>query len=146
MFVRKSVYEKYGAFDASYKITGDWDFALRLYRAGEQFYPIDMALTAFNNAGVSSVPSRRLLLENRRVYFRHLSFKFAAWKAVRAELKYWGRKLLDVSGAYRAYTRYRDKELLKVEASGTYTGSLNEVWNALHDRKLMTEDREWRLP
>ncbi|MDR2180785.1 MAG: glycosyltransferase [Synergistaceae bacterium] len=134
MFVRKSVYEKHGAFDASYKITGDWDFVLRLYRAGERFYPIDTVLTAFDNAGVSSVPSRRLLAENRRVYFRHLSLLSAAWKATRLELKYWGRKFLDTSGSYRLYSRYRDSRLLKVEISGTYTGSLKEVWDALGDR------------
>jgi glycosyltransferase involved in cell wall biosynthesis len=131
VFVKKNIYEKHGAFDISYKITGDWDFALRLYRAGERFYPIDRVLTAFDNAGVSSVPSRQLFTENRRVYFRHLSFNSALWKTMRAELKYWGRKFLDVSGAYRTYARYRDKRLLKVEASGTYTGSLGEVWDVL---------------
>jgi glycosyltransferase involved in cell wall biosynthesis len=130
MFVKKSLYERHG-FDASYKIAGDWDFALRLYRAGEGFYPIDTVLTAFSNAGISSIPSRRLLAENRRVYFRHLGWSSALWKAIRAELKYWGRRLLDVSGAYRAYARYRDERFLTVEASGIYTGSLGEVWDAL---------------
>jgi hypothetical protein len=131
MFVKKSVYEKHGTFDASYKIAGDWDFALGLYRAGECFCPIDTVLTAFDNAGKSSIPSRRLLAENRKVYFRHLSFPSALRKTVKAELKYLGRKALDVSGAYEIYARWRDKRLLTVEASGTYTGSLNEVWNVL---------------
>ncbi|MDR1979025.1 MAG: glycosyltransferase [Synergistaceae bacterium] len=133
-FVRKKMYEKHGLFDAAYKIAGDWDFALRLYLAGERFCPIDTVLTAFDNAGVSSVPSKRLLAENRRVCFRHLRFTSALRETIKGELRYRGRKILDLLGGYRAYVRYRDKRLLKAEASGAYTGSLNEVWNALRDR------------
>jgi glycosyltransferase involved in cell wall biosynthesis len=131
VFVKKSVYEKHGAFDASYKVAGDWDFVLGLYLAGERFCPIDTVLVAFDNDGVSSVPSRQLLAENRRVYFRHLNFTSAALRTGKSELRYWGRKLLDVSGGYRTYARWRDERLLEVEASGAYKGSLDEVWDVL---------------
>jgi glycosyltransferase involved in cell wall biosynthesis len=129
VFVKKNLYEKYGLFDDSFKLAGDWDFMLRLYKAGERFCPIDKVLTAFANSGASSVPSIQLLRENRRVYFRRLDFMSAVKKTMKMGLKYCGRKTLDAVGAYRLYSRYRDENLLQVEASGTYIGSLEDLWN-----------------
>ncbi|MDR2136683.1 MAG: glycosyltransferase [Synergistaceae bacterium] len=131
VFVRKNVYKQYGLFDDNYKIVGDWDFLLRLYLGEEGFCPIERVLTAFVNAGLSSVPSRRLLRENRKIYFQYLNFMSAMRKTVKLELVYWGRKILDVSGFYGTYARYRDRHILRVEASGPYAGSLEDVWSAL---------------
>jgi len=128
-FVRKSLYERHGLFDESYAIAGDWDFALRLYLAGERFCPIGKVLTAFDNAGISSVPSRRLAAENRRVYFKHLDFITALRNTIKMELRYCGRKTMDALGVYRAYTRYRDDKILQVEASGSYTE--DGMWSEL---------------
>ncbi|MDR1874149.1 MAG: glycosyltransferase [Synergistaceae bacterium] len=130
VFVRKGVYERHGLFDVGYGIAGDWDLMLRLYRGGERFCPVDKVLAAFDNAGVSSIPSRRLLRENRKVYFRHMDFLPAAWRTAKMELRYCGRKILDVSRAYRLYGRWRDKKLLQVEASGTYD-SVGDIWESL---------------
>ncbi|MDR1378405.1 MAG: glycosyltransferase [Synergistaceae bacterium] len=137
VFVRRNVYKKYGLFDNNYSIVGDWDFLLRLYLEGERFCPIDRVLTAFANSGLSSTPSRRLLRENQKVYFRYLDFMSAVKKALRLELKFWGRKALDVSGTYGIYSRYRDRHILQVELLGTYVGSLEDIWSALekHDWK-----------
>ena len=129
VFVRRALYEKHGPFDTSFKIAGDWDFMLRLHLAGERFCPISKVLTAFANSGTSSLVSRRLMAENRRVCFRHLKFFPAAGRAVKMELRYIGRKILDISGAYRAYARCRD--VRSAEISGAYEGSLEEVWGAL---------------
>ena len=128
-FVRKSLYERHGLFDDGCAVAGDWDFMLRLYLAGERFRPIGKVLAAFDNAGVSSVPSRRLAAENRKVYFKHLNFISALWKTIKMELRYCGRKALDVMGVYRAYARFRDDKLLRVDASGTYTG--DDLWAEL---------------
>ena len=133
-FVRKSMYERYGLFDDSYTIAGDWDLMLRLYVAGERFRPIGKVLAAFDNSGVSSTPSRRLAAENRRVYFKHLDFISALRKTIKMELRYCGRKALDFMGAYRTYARFRDDKILRVDASGEYTG--DEMWEKFdHDQR-----------
>ena len=128
-FVRRELYKRHGIFDESYAIAGDWDFMLRLYLAGERFCLIDKVLAAFDNAGISSIPSRRLAAENRRVYFKHLGFIAALRKTIKMELRYCGRKVMDVLGAYRTYARYRDDKILQVDASGTYTG--DDIWTNL---------------
>ena len=125
-FVRKSLYERHGLFDESYAIAGDWDFMLRLYRAGERFCFIDKVLAAFDNAGISSIPSRRLAAENRRVYFKHLDFISALRNTIKMELRYCGRKAMNVMGVYRTYARFRDNKILLVDASGAYTG--DDIW------------------
>jgi glycosyltransferase len=34
LFLRRSVYEKYGSFDTSYSISGDYEFMLRILKEG----------------------------------------------------------------------------------------------------------------
>lgn len=67
-FVAVRMYERYGLFDPSCRVSGDWEFILRLFRAGERFCAIDRVLTAFRNSGISSAYTPRLLAENRRIY------------------------------------------------------------------------------
>ncbi|MDR2175477.1 MAG: glycosyltransferase [Synergistaceae bacterium] len=135
-FVRKNLYEKHGFFDESYKIAGDWDLFLRFWLAGEGFCPIDRVLTAFRNAGLSSRPTRRLVRENRAVYRKYrgkiagLSGAAYFGKTVREELKYWGRKGMELSGLYGLYSRYRDARLLNAEGWGAYDGP-ESLWNAV---------------
>ena len=131
VFVRRTLYEKHGLFDTSFKVAGDWDLMLRLHLAGERFRPIDRVLAAFANTGVSSQVSRRLVAENRRVCFKRLKFSSAVRSMVKMELRYLGRKILEFSGTYQAYGRYRDAKILRPEASGAYGDSLDEVWAVL---------------
>ncbi|MCL2008963.1 MAG: glycosyltransferase [Synergistaceae bacterium] len=137
-FVRRNLYERHGLFDDSYSIAGDWDLMLRLYTAGERFRLIDKVLAAFDDAGVSSTPARRLAAENRRVYFRHLGFISALRKTIKMELRYCGRKVMDFTGAYRAYSRFRDNRILRVDASGTY--NIDAIWGEL-PKELTGENR-----
>jgi glycosyltransferase involved in cell wall biosynthesis len=135
-FVRKTLYERHGFFDENYKIAGDWDLFLRFRLARECFCPIDRVLTAFNNAGFSSRPSRLLVRENRAIYRKYrgriagLSGLAYLKKTVRAELKYWGRMGLELSGLYGLYSRYRDKRILRAEAWGAYAGP-EALWDAV---------------
>jgi glycosyltransferase involved in cell wall biosynthesis len=136
-FVRKSLYEKHGFFDADYKIVGDWDLFLRFWLAGEHFCPIDRVLTAFSNAGLSSRPSRRLVRENKAIYRKYRGRTpdlsgLAYWKkAVRAELKYWVRRGLELSGLYHGvYSHFRDARMLRAEGQGVYDGP-ESLWDAV---------------
>jgi glycosyltransferase involved in cell wall biosynthesis len=138
-FVRKTLYERHGFFDENYKIVGDWDLFLRFWLAGERFCPIDRVLTAFGNAGLSSRPTRRLVRENKAIYRKYrgktagLSGAAYLKKMVRAELKYWGRKGMELSGLYGLYSRCRDARILRAEAWGVYDDGPEPLWDAVRD-------------
>ncbi|GHS88551.1 hypothetical protein AGMMS49957_10260 [Synergistales bacterium] len=130
VFVRNSVYKKQGFFDDGYKLVGDWDFMLRLYKAGEIFCPIDKVLAAFGDNGASSRPSLLLANENMAIYQKYLP-RFAALKKIlKTEIKYWLRLGIDALGLYPAYARLRDKRLLSVEKSGLYSDA-KAMWEEI---------------
>jgi glycosyltransferase involved in cell wall biosynthesis len=124
-FVRKRLYERHGLFDNSYAIAGDWDFVLRLYLAGERFCPVGKVLAAFDNAGISSVPTRRLAAEDRRVYFKHLGFISAVWKTINMELMYCRRKIMYALRNYRDL--YRSDKTLR---------SIDDIWAELETQNI----------
>ncbi len=130
VFVTRGMYEKHGFFDERYKIAGDWDFMLRLFTAGEKFCPVNKVLAAFTNSGVSSVPSRRLIVENREIYNKYLTRPSALAKNVKMELKYLGRSFIDRTGLYNLYSRFRDGRILSVEGTGEYLDH-NVLWTAI---------------
>ena len=130
-FVARSVYDQYGLFDPSFRVSGDWDLMLRFFQSGVPFYPVDRVLTAFRNSGVSSAYSERLLAENRRIYKDALP-PFAAFRAIlRMCLKRWGRRWIDGLGLSEFYARYRDSRLLCSEGAGVFDGSFARLWEAL---------------
>ena len=117
-FVARRMYERYGLFDPSCRVSGDWEFILRLFRAGERFCAIDRVLTAFRNSGISSAYTPRLLAENRRIY-KSILPRCPAWRAIlKMHLKHWGRGLVNALGLAEAYARYRDGRLLNAERTG----------------------------
>ena len=52
-FVPKSVYEKHGTYDESFKIAADYECFLRFYKAGVSFVFTDTIVCGFNLEGVS---------------------------------------------------------------------------------------------
>jgi hypothetical protein len=44
---RKSLHDKYGYFDESFKIVGDWEFWLRVMKAGEKICHIEQSLGVY---------------------------------------------------------------------------------------------------
>ena len=52
-FVKKEVYKKYGVYDETYLLSSDYDFFLRLYRAGCSFSYINEPLAIFSLGGAS---------------------------------------------------------------------------------------------
>ena len=55
---RKTLHEKYGLFDVSYKSAGDWEFWLRCAFSGEEFskHPETLGVYYFNPKGISTNP------------------------------------------------------------------------------------------
>ena len=130
-FVARRMYERYGLFDPSCRVSGDWEFILRLFLAGERFCPVDRVLAAFRNSGISSTYTPRLLAENRRIYNSILP-RCPAWRAIlKMHLKHWGRRTVNALGLAEIYARYRDGRLLNAERTGKFDGDFEELWRLL---------------
>jgi glycosyltransferase involved in cell wall biosynthesis len=54
VFVTKATYQQHGLFDLRYKLSGDFDFALRNYIAGTPFSYIDKVIANFRIGGIST--------------------------------------------------------------------------------------------
>ena len=130
-FVTRRMYERYGLFDPSCRVSGDWEFILRLFLAGERFCPVDRVLTAFRNSGISSTYTPRLLAENRRIYETVLPPSAARRAILKMHLKHWGRRTVNALGLAEAYARWRDNRLLNAERTGEFDGDFEELWRLL---------------
>ena len=70
-FVPKSVYEKYGTYDETYKIAADYEAFIRYYLAGVEFQFIDLLVGRFYQDGISSTNEKLLYEENKRLRKAH---------------------------------------------------------------------------
>jgi len=131
IFLPGRTYGRWGLFDSTYKITGDWDYMLRLFSDGATFTPIDEVLTAFRFSGVSSFMSRRHLKENRLVYERRLDWWMARRKILKMYAKYLARRVMKATGMYGTYASCRDRHIFRVERSGEYCGDASRMWETL---------------
>lgn len=79
-FVRKTVYNKVGGYNATYKIAMDYDMLCRI--KDETYAYLDYTTTYFDNTGISSVKYLDSLKENVIVYEKNFgySFKCRAWQ------------------------------------------------------------------
>lgn len=71
--VPKSVYDKYGTFDSSYKLLGDTEWSHRAYASGTPFVFVDKVLTNMSNAGLTgNLGWKRFKLSyaDRKKYFK----------------------------------------------------------------------------
>ena len=66
-FIRRSLYEKYGLFNTSYKLTMDYELLLRFYTKGVKFLYIDEVIANFQLGGVSDVRCESGLVENKDI-------------------------------------------------------------------------------
>lgn len=66
-FVPKSYYDKYGTFDESYKLAGDYELFLRFYTKKAKFLFIDTIICNFNLEGISQKNGQLAKEETDRV-------------------------------------------------------------------------------
>lgn len=87
-FVRKTVYDKVGAYNAAYRIAMDYDMLCRI--KSEPYAYLDFTTTYFDNTGISSVKYIDGLKEIVKVYESNFgySFKCRAWQ-LRQKLLYY---------------------------------------------------------
>ncbi len=78
-FVRKKTYEKHGLFNDRYRIVADYDFVLRLYKAGVKFKYIDRVLANQRTGGISCTRDRDAIIENKDIVISHGLSSFAAY-------------------------------------------------------------------
>lgn len=70
---KKSVIEKCGGFDTSFKIAGDWDLISRIYSSGHKLRCIDCIFAIYDQSGASIHPH---LLERHRVRKKNHFYHF----------------------------------------------------------------------
>jgi GT2 family glycosyltransferase len=77
--VRRSAFERWGGFDARYRLAADCDLFLRLIAKGEQYRMIETSVTVMRDGGASTkgyIVGRR---EYREAYRRNMGDVLAAW-------------------------------------------------------------------
>jgi glycosyltransferase involved in cell wall biosynthesis len=68
MLVKKSIYQKFGHYDQSYRIIADYEFLIRLHLGGCSFSHIPRALLFFSMSGVSNTEKAQVMLERKRLF------------------------------------------------------------------------------
>lgn len=66
MLVPKAAYASIGGYDQSYRIIADFDFSIRLFKAGYRAYQLNRPLLNFRVTGVSNMQRDKLVAEHRR--------------------------------------------------------------------------------
>lgn len=72
VFVKKKIYDMYGAFSLNYKIASDYDLMLRLYLEGVKFYKINTVLANFRMTGISSMNADLCRTETQFIVDKYL--------------------------------------------------------------------------
>jgi glycosyltransferase involved in cell wall biosynthesis len=80
MFIKKELYDKYGLYNADYKIAMDYDFLIRI--RNENFVFIPRPLVYFAPGGASNIHFKKGLAEVRRSYYSNIgkSSKLLLWQ------------------------------------------------------------------
>lgn len=119
VFVRKKIYDKYGYFDSSYRIAGDFELMNRLWSEKVAFGYLNKFLANFRTSGISSLEKTETSKEVDKVidiYFNSKVFIDASFRKLLKREKplhlwgmgIWGKRVLtafseneiDVTGCY----------------------------------------------
>ena len=78
VFCKRKVFEKVGLFDSEFNISMDYDFFLRVYKAGIKAKTCPMFLTVMRETGISSQRQNwadviKILGEEKRIHSKHCS-------------------------------------------------------------------------
>jgi len=87
VFAKRSLYDKFGNFDTSYKIVADWEMMMRWFTNGVDFVSTKKTLANFRMGGVSSEHLKRSFVEKHRVRQEHQLCGNIDWYYVYDKLK-----------------------------------------------------------
>jgi glycosyltransferase involved in cell wall biosynthesis len=92
---RRGLFERYGKFDESFQITGDYELLLRELKTSDAIFIPDIIIVAMRQGGISSKPDNTLLAmrELRRAQQMHGQF-LPGWIWLMAMLRVYIRLLL----------------------------------------------------
>lgn len=79
VIVRRDAYERFGLFDLNLRLAMDYEFLLRLHRAGCRGVHDPRMVGHMSLAGASDAQSRRALAEVRDISLRHGATRASAW-------------------------------------------------------------------
>lgn len=74
-FVPKSVYQKYGKYDETYKIAADYECFLRFFKSNVQFIFTDTIVCGFNLEGVSQKKTEQTDSEVKQIKMKYNVYK-----------------------------------------------------------------------
>ncbi len=70
-FIKRSLYDKYGLFDTSYKVCMDYELMLRFSTKGKNFLYVNEVMANFELGGLSDVNCVDGLIENKDITIRY---------------------------------------------------------------------------
>ncbi len=119
-FFKKSVFERFGLYDESYRCSGDYEFWLRLYTNHAKIQIADRIITVMIDGGISSDPTKIAWKEDREIVINYGVSPFVAtyryyWKNIRYFFVLTLKKIGLYSLAKRIIKKavsYSDEELL----------------------------------
>lgn len=102
VIVRRNAYERFGLFDLNLRLAMDYEFLLRLHRAGCRGIYDPRMLGHMSLAGASDAQSNQALAEVRDISVRHGASRFGAWlryffRLAKGEMRRTLERLLPVS-------------------------------------------------
>jgi hypothetical protein len=105
----RSWFEKYGLFDVSYRIAGDYEMLLRGWPKEDAFYMSDCIVVGMAQGGVSSTPGNSIMMlqETRRAQREH-GIRRPTWRWVLALLRVYVRLVLQFTVGKRLSHRLLD--------------------------------------
>ena len=96
MLVRRDLFERYGLFDSSFKICGDYEWFLRLTPSVSSVHS-QIPILKIVQAGVSHTKISAVYAETFRAQSRHLNFLWSAVCWLLNWLKYGRRRLIGLA-------------------------------------------------
>lgn len=88
-FIHKSLFEKLGPYDESFKIAGDYEFFLRCLKAGAPYGKVENVIALFRRDGVSSIPQffQIIAQERRRAYIKNFGYLQWVFEKIRLKIR-----------------------------------------------------------
>jgi len=89
-FFKRRLFDKFGLFDTSFRIAGDYEMFARLFHSGElHYYHVNETIAVFAGGGISSDQKQRSLRrrENHKVRWQYFPRYRYSFKALRQNIR-----------------------------------------------------------